>query len=184
MSRFSKPCRAACAGVLGLALLGAGAARAQDEAVPAHRFSVYCGVSGGIHLSDARTAGGVGGGCGVRDTVRDRFLLQADLNYLTMVGNSLLLRVGAGIQRRGLYSPAALVVLSGFLGGQLTFITPEHPTPAVGPGLSVGVALAPLRFNVDGLQISLVELGVGLGSEWPGQATAVRLGLFEVGASF
>jgi hypothetical protein len=174
-----------------LVLTGAAGAQAQEPSSPetgllpaGHRLSLYSRAGGVIYLSDARTAGGLGGGVGVRDTIQERFILQADLNYLMMLGNAGALRLGAGIQRSGTYTPAVLVTLTTLVGKQLTFLTPEHPTPVRAPAVALGVSVAPLRFTQDGLQLSLLELGVGAGTELPGLGLAWQLGLVEVGTSF
>ncbi|MGZ3461134.1 MAG: hypothetical protein ACXU86_21815, partial [Archangium sp.] len=62
--------------------------------------------------------------------------------------------------------------------------TAARSTPAVGPALTVGLQLAPLRFTHSGMQFSLFELGVGVGSEWPGRGVSVNLTLVETGISF
>jgi hypothetical protein len=179
--------------LLGLALALSGtlalaqeptAAPAASSEPPAHRLTVYARSGLSVYLSDARTAGGVGGGFGVRDTLEDRFILQADASYLLALGNAVEVRVGAGVQRRGTYTPAALLVLSGLMGNQLRFLTPAHPSPVEGPALSLGLQLAPLRFTHEGLQLSVLELGVGVGSDLPGTGVAWHVGLLEVGTSF
>jgi len=162
-------------------------ARASDSenasAPPGHRFSVYMGTAGMAHFSDVRTQGGVGGAIGLRDTIDERFILQADMQYLLMIGNTVGLRLGAGVQRRGLYQPAALLTLSTMLGEQLVFMTPAHPFPVRHPAVTLGVSVAPLRFSMGKTRISLLELGVGVGSEFPGLGLSCRVGLVEVGLS-
>ncbi|HSP78929.1 MAG TPA: hypothetical protein VLQ93_10385, partial [Myxococcaceae bacterium] len=127
---------------------------------------------------------GLGGGVGLRATLQERFILQADLSYLLSIKNVAALRLGAGLQRRGTYTPAVLVTLSALLGDRLAFLTPEHPEPVSGPAVALGVNLAPLRFTHEGTQISLLELGVGVGTELPGLGLSFQLGLLEVGVSF
>lgn len=151
---------------------------------PAHRLTLYARSSMSAYFSQARTLGGVGGGFGVRDTLDERFILQADASYLMALGNALEVRVGAGLQRRGTYTPAVLLVLSGLMGSGLRFFTPEHPSPVEGPALSLGLQLAPLRFTHEGMQFSLLELGAGVGSDLPGTGMAWHVGLLEVGTSF
>lgn len=169
-----------------LVLAGMDARAADSEAVPAaspHRFSVYMGAAGMAHLSDVRTQGGVGGGIGLRDTIDERFILQADVHHLLMLGNTVGLRLGAGVQRRGIYQPAALLTLTTLLGDRLVFMTPEHPVPVQHPAMTLGVSVAPLRFSMGKTQLSLLELGVGVGTEFPGLGVSYRLGLVEVGLS-
>lgn len=150
------------------------------DAGPTHRISLLARTSLSLHLSDARTAGGLGGGFGLRDAVGEHLLLQADIAWLTQLGNVLALRAGAGLQKPGTWSPAALVAVTSLFGSQLHFPAPGRPaTP--GPALSIGLILAPLRFVTNGAEVSLLEIGVGIGGETPGIATALSIG-FEVGA--
>lgn len=167
-----------------LPLVLAGSARA-GEADPqaGHHFSVYLHSGAQVYLSRARTMGGLGGGVGLRDTWNQRFLLQADVSYLFMVGNVTALRVATGYQHPGTYSPAVLLRTSLLLGNQLTFLQPELPATTVGPALSLGVAVAPLRFRVAGTQVSILELGISAGSDFPGLGLGYSLSLLEVSAS-
>ncbi|WP_375773039.1 hypothetical protein NR798_19825 [Archangium gephyra] len=169
---------------LGLGLLSHGEARAEEPSASSHRLSVYTVAGAEVYLSEARTIGGVGGGVGVRDTLNDRFILQADLSYLSLLGNAASLRVGAGIQRSGTYAPAALLTLSTLFGERLSFLTPAHPTRIAGPAMSLGVTLAPVRFDFQSVQLSLLQLGLGVGSDLPGLGINYSVGLLEVGATF
>lgn len=148
-----------------------------------HHFSVYMGASALVHMSDVRTQGGVGGGIGLRDTLDERFILQADFHELLGIGNTMGLRLGAGVQRRGVYQPAALLTLTTMLGDRLSFMTPDHPAPVRFPAMTLGVSVAPARFSMGRAQVSLMELGVGVGSEYPGLGLSYRVGLVEVGLS-
>ena len=179
MKRFQLARLLACV----LVTLAAGGARAQGTSGE-HQLLLYGRVGGQVYLSSARTQGGLGGGVGLRDTLRERFILQADLSYLMMLGNVGLLRLGAGVQRRGTYTPAVLLTLSTLVGDRLAFLTPEHPTPPQVPAVALGVSIAPLRFTHEGMQLSLLELGVGAGSELPGWGLSYQLGLLEVGTTF
>jgi hypothetical protein len=176
MRRFQLARLLACV----LVTLAAGGARAQG----AHQLMFYGRTGGQVYLSSARTQGGLGAGVGLRDTIRERFILQGDLSYLMMLGNVGLLRLGAGVQRRGTYTPAVLLTLSTLVGDRLAFLTSEHPTPLQGPTMALGVSIAPLRFTHEGLQLSLLELGVGVGSDLPGWGLSYQLGILEVGTTF
>jgi hypothetical protein len=171
---------------LGLSvLLACSTARAGAEPEPPqHRLSVYFTTGGAAYLSQARTFGGIGGGVGLRDTVGQYLLLQADVSYLMMIGNAGVVRVGAGLQRPGPYAPAALLTLSCFLGERLSFLTPQHPEPVTGPAVAAGLLLAPLRFVHEGTQVSLLQLNVGVGSDLPGLGVGYRVDAVEVGLSF
>ena len=146
-----------------------------------HQLTFYVRSGATAYLSNARTQGGVGGGLGLRDTVNDRWLLQADVNGLTGLGSVLAVRLAAGVQRQGRWTPAALVSLTGLLGDQLGFVMPENPGAVRGPSLALGVTLAPARFSLGSAQVSFLELGVGLGSDWPGRGMMYGLTLLEVG---
>jgi hypothetical protein len=170
---------------LGLAMaLTAGSASAQETEAPRHRLSAYVTSGLMVYLSNAQTIGGIGGGVGIRDTLDGRFILQADVSYLGYIRNAAALRVSAGAQLRGPYSPAALLTLTTLMGERLSFLTPQHPTRITGPAMALGVTLAPVRFDLQYAQISLLQLGVGVGSDLPGTGLHYSLGLLEVGATF
>jgi hypothetical protein len=174
-----------------LGMLSAGGAHAEQPA-PAragllpegHQLTLYGRAGGLVYLSDAMTTGGAGGGVGLRDTIRDRVILQADLNYLMVLGNVGALRLGAGVQRSGTYTPAILATLSAVMGDRLTFLTSAHPTPIRSPAVALGLSVAPVRFTDRGMQLSLLELGVGIGTDLPGRGLAWQIGLLEVGTCF
>ncbi len=166
-----------------LLLLGAllsGMASAQP--VP---LEFYLRGNGKVFLSEARTQGGVGGGAGVRGFLSESLLLQADLGYLSQIGNVAELRLGAGWQLPGtLWRPGAAVILSTLLGDRLSFLTPHHPTPVGTPAFSLGLALSPLRFTQAGVSVSLLEVELGLGWEFPGLGLALGLTLVETSLRF
>src|SRR6185369_5464860 len=147
-------------------------------------LSVYTFGGAMFYLSGARTIGGGGGGFGVRDTVQDRFIFQAGASYLTLIGNTFAVRLGAGIQRRGLYTPAIFAMLSTLFGDQLAFLTPEHPTAVTGPTLALGITLAPLRFTTGTAQVSLLEVGVSAGTDLPGLGLQYHLSVIDIGTHF
>ncbi|QRN97365.1 hypothetical protein JRI60_51950 [Archangium violaceum] len=164
-----------------LLVLSALASSPAPADAPRHQLSLYVRSGATVYLSPARTQGGVGGGLGLRDTVDGRWLLQADANGLTGLGSAFSVRVGAGVQRQGWWSPAALVNLTGVFGDRLDFLTPEHPVAITGPALGLGVTLAPARFNLGSAQVSVLELGVGVGTDRPGLGLLYGLTLLEVG---
>jgi hypothetical protein len=161
-----------------------GSARAEEPSPLKHRFSAYVTSGAQVYLSSARTIGGIGGGIGVRDTVNDLFILQADLSYLMLLGNGGSLRLGAGVQRPGTWAPAALLTVSTLFGERLSFLTPEHPARIPGPAVALGLTLAPVRFDVQSVQFSLFQLGIGAGTDLPGLGLHYSLGVLEVGATF
>lgn len=136
------------------------------------------------YLSDARTIGGVGGGLGLRAHFEGPFFAQADVSYLTQIGNVADVRLGFGVQRAGTWVPSARLTLGALMGDRLSFLTPEHPTPVRGPVLTFGVALAPLRWTNGTTTVSLFELELGLGSDFPGLGLAAGVGLLETSFRF
>lgn len=150
----------------------------------AHAFSVYARTGAMLYLSAGQTAGGLGGGFGVRDTIHDRILLQVDLTQLSMIGTALAVRVGAGVQRQGTYAPAAWLTATVFVGDRLRFLTPAHPAGVRAPASALGVTLAPLRFRSARVDVSLLELGLGAGWDWPGLGATYNVTLLEIGTRF
>ncbi|HEX8826385.1 MAG TPA: hypothetical protein VF794_41165 [Archangium sp.] len=148
-----------------------------------HQFSLYARSGATVYLSRVRTHGGVGGGFGLRDTVDGRWLLQADANALIGVGTSFAVRLGAGVQREGRWAPAALVNLTGLFGDRMDFLTPEHPSFIGGPSLGLGLTFAPARFTLGRAQVSLLEVGVGVGTDRPGLGLLYGLTVLEVGVA-
>jgi hypothetical protein len=169
--------------LLVLSTLATSPAPSEEAEAPRHQLSLYGRSGVTAYLSAARTHGGVGGGFGVRDTVDGRWLLQVDASGLTGLGSALAVRVGAGVQRQGWWAPAALVSLTGLFGDRLDFLTPEHPVPVAGPSLGLGLTLAPARFTLGGAQVSVFELGVGVGTDRPGLGLLYGLTLLEVGVA-
>jgi hypothetical protein len=162
------------------------AALADAPAAPPapHQLSLYARSGLTAYLSSARTQGGLGGGVGVRDTLKGLWLLQADVNGLTGLGSVLEVRLGAGVQRPGgWWRPAAGVSLTGLFGDQLGFLMPGESVSARGPALGVGLTLAPARFSLGSAQVSLVELGVGLGGDGASRGLVYNLTLLEVGVA-
>lgn len=157
---------------------------AADVAGSGHAFSVYVRTGAMLYLSAGQTAGGLGGGFGVRDTIHDLILLQVDLTQLSMIGTAFAVRVGAGVQRQGTYAPAAWLTGTVFVGDRLRFLTPAHPAGVRAPTSALGMTLAPLRFRSAHVDVSLLELGVGAGWDWPGLGATYNLTLLEIGTRF
>jgi hypothetical protein len=153
-------------------------------AAPDHVLSASAHTGVNLYLSRARTAGGLGGGIGVRDTLRERWFVSADVSYLAQVGNAVDLQLGFGMQRRGLWNPSVAVVASALFGSQLTFMVDERTEPVRGPAVSLGIHGAPLKFSSGSAWASALELGVGAGLDFPGVGLSVRVMLLRVGASF
>jgi hypothetical protein len=162
------------------------AALADAPAAPApeHQLSLYARSGVTAYLSSARTQGGVGGGVGLRDTLKGLWLLQADVNGLTGLGSVLAVRLGAGVQYPGRWcTPAALVSVTGLFGDQLGFLMPGESVSSRGSALGVGLTLAPARFTLGGARVSLLELGLGVGGDGASRGLVYGLTLLEVGVA-
>ncbi len=154
------------------------------QEAPTHQLSVYLRTGGGVLLSPSRSMGGFGGGVGVRDVIKDTVVLQVDVNYLAGLGHVALVRAGAGLQRAGTWSPAALVTASLLAGDHLAFRTDSVPNVSRGPAAAMGLTLAPLRFSGSGRSISVLEFGAAYGTDGISGGPVLQLGLLELGVSF
>jgi hypothetical protein len=141
-------------------------------------------MGGTLYNSEARAMGGAGGGVGVRATLDERFLLRADVAWLGLLGNVLETRLSAGVQLPGFYTPALQVTGSLLVGGGLHFLSVDRPTSGWGSAATVGLGLAPLRFSMEGMRVSMLELDVALGGDGAGTGWRYGLGLLEVGVVF
>lgn len=180
MSRLSRP-----AAALALAVLSAPAFAQTDPPRPASlgpspRWYVTVATGAQAYLSPNRTMGGYGGGLGVRALFGKHLFAEADAAYLFEIGNVLALRVSAGLQRDGLWAPAALVSLGLLAGQQFTFFQPGGPTLGGVPAAWLGLALAPLRFQLGRAQVSALQLGLGLGTDLPGLGLALQIQILEI----
>ena len=159
-------------------------AHAETTEPPEHRIDAFFTTGAMAYLSAAQTMGGAGGGVGIRDTLRDLYVLQADVDYLMLLGNTFSLRLAAGLQRGGSWNPAAFVTVTCLFGDRLRFLTPEHPTPLTGPTVALGLMAAPLRFHLGNAHATLLAVGVGVGTDLPGVGALYQVTAVEVGAVF
>jgi hypothetical protein len=181
--------RAALAGAVLLSSTASSPAAAGESDEPttasSHSLAIYGRSPGALFRSAARTAAGVGGGAGARDTVWGWLLLQADLAYLVGLGNFGEARLGVGAQLpdsvAGSYQPAATGLLSLYFGDQLRFMSTDRPTPASDPAVAVGGQLELLRFVAQGQHVSLLAVGVGAALDLPDVGWLVQASLIEVG---
>ncbi len=148
------------------------------------RVGAYLRSGVTVHFAPSQTMGGIGGGAGMRLWFSNKWIVQADCNYLTLVGNVGEIRLGAGIQRPGMWTPAALGTISMLIGDRLFFRTAEHPWPTVGPVVTGGITIAPLRFFYANKTISVLELGIGAKPDFPGAGITYSIGLLEIGTVF
>lgn len=160
------------------------AAPVSAQPMPEHLLSLYLSPAAVAYLSVGRTQVGLGGRVGIRDVFRDRFVFQADAGYLQYVGRFASLRLGAGIQRQGTWTPMVGVSLLALLGEQLRFSTAAHPDLASGPILAAGLTVQPLRFGAGAVTLSLLEVGAALAPDAPGVGWAFSVGFGEVSVAF
>lgn len=147
-----------------------------------HQWSVHARTGAHVHLAPSQSAGGVGFSLGLKDTLNERFILGADASYLFLIGNSLSLRAFAGVQRKGLWTPAAFLTATTVLGHRLAFMNAAHPDGPLLPPWSVGAMFAPLRIRGVDTTVSVLEVGVAFGADAPGLALAYQLTLVEISA--
>ena len=113
-----------------------------------------------LFLSDDVTAGGAGGALGVQLTVRRFMLAQLDVGALWAFGNVLSTRLSVGLQREGVWSPAAWLSFGALWGERMEFLQGDGRRPSL-PSWSVGVRGSALRFS-NGLGVfSALEPGIG-----------------------
>lgn len=155
-----------------------------QPATPPMRIAAYLRAGLSVHSAPSQTIGGLGGGAGIRVSFPKFWLAQADLNYYGLIGHVGEVRLGGGIQRPGLWNPAALGMVSILFGQRLSFRTADHPWPSSGPVVSAGISLAPLRFSHKNYTASVLELGLGIKPDLPGVGMTYSIGLLEIGHSF
>lgn len=157
---------------------------ATSPAPEPHALTAYVQSGASLYLSNAQTAGGIGGGVGVRLHLSEPLFLQADLSYLGMLGNSFRTRVAAGFQRTGTWRPAVRLGANVLTGDRLRFFMGDRITPVSVPTWSLGLTVAPLRFATSVAEVSVLELGAGLGWDFPGLGTSIDVTILEVGVRF
>ncbi|MDQ3264287.1 MAG: hypothetical protein M3Y59_11595 [Myxococcota bacterium] len=164
----------------GLLLLAALLATPSLASDPEHRLHLSLGGGAQAYLSDTRTMGGVGASVGLKDVYRDFLLLEADASYLFLIGNVFALRGGVGVQWPGLYSPAVSVNLGLLMGDRFSFLQPGLGSAGPTPSLTFGLVVSPIRFFTSRGIVSVLQLGAGLGTEFPGLGRSIYLGLLEI----
>lgn len=180
MSALLRRVMVGCMLLSGAALAQAPAAERPPSWLQDHRFHIALGGTAMAYLSDTRTMGGVGPSVGVRDVYRDVFLIEADAAYLFMLGSVVNLRAGFGVQRPGLWSPAATANVSVLLGARFAFIQPGRPLPMGTPTAAIGITLAPLRFQAGPVLLSAMQVGLGLGTEFNNWGPLISASLLEI----
>ncbi|MBL8920558.1 MAG: hypothetical protein JNJ54_16965 [Myxococcaceae bacterium] len=147
----------------------------------ASRFTVGLETLGAISLTQVRTQGGFGGGVHASFSLGPQWQVHAKAAWLWGLGSHTLVRVGGGWQREGTWRPLLSANLALGLGGALDVGTPDR-LPARGPTLGAMLGAALLRWEVDGLIVSALEVEAGLSTEF--LATGFRAGVtvFSLGA--
>ncbi len=115
---------------------------------------------GGVLVSGGDvTAGGLGGGLGVQLVVDRRWLAQADVGLLWLMGQAWLARVAVGVQRDAPWSPAGWLTLQTLWGDRVEHIGPDALRPPI-PTWGLGLRASLLRFGGASGVVSALELGV------------------------
>jgi hypothetical protein len=163
--------------MMALVLLGSLAATPVEAP---SRLSVTLESLGSVSLTQARTQGGLGGAVGVAYAVSPSWQAQARVAWLWGLGSHTLLRVGGGWQRpEGLWRPLLRLDVALGLGGALDFgVGGQPPSRAPTLGLVVGASL--LRFQLDRVALSALELEGGLSTEFLSIGPRVGVGLLAV----
>ncbi|MBE2251476.1 MAG: hypothetical protein IAE78_18185 [Myxococcus sp.] len=153
---------------------------AAAEASLRSRVTVGLESLGAISLTSARTQGGIGGGAHAAFAFDAHWLAYARAAWLFGLGSHTLLRVGGGWQREGVWRPLLHggVVLG--LGGALDFSVGDRP-PSRAPTLGVVLGAALLRFQVEGVTVSALELEAGLSTELIALGPRATLTLLSLG---
>jgi hypothetical protein len=114
-----------------------------------------------LFRSNAVTAGGAGGGVGVQLTYRQLFLAQLDVGALWLLGNTVSTRVAVGVQKEGVWSPAAWLYLGALWGDRVEFLQGDGRRPSI-PTWALGVRGSPLRFAGELGVLSALEPSIGV----------------------
>lgn len=130
----------------------------------ASRFSVGLETLGAISLTQVRTQGGLGGGVHVSFALTPQWQVHARAGWLWGLGSHTLVRLGGGWQREGTWRPLLSANVALGLGGALEVGTPDR-LPVRGPTVGAMLGAALLRWEVDGLIVSALELEGGLSTE-------------------
>lgn len=142
-----------------LAILACTAGVAQAE--PATPLEISATIHQGATLltSPRQTTGGLGGGIGVEVAYHDRYLAQADIAALWMIGTPIATRIAAGAQRRGRWAAAAWITATAIWGSRIEIVTAPETRPAW-PAWGIGLRVSPLRFRGALGTVSALEAGI------------------------
>jgi len=151
---------------------------AAAQAGPAIGLELRAG--GSASLTPGRTQGGLGAGAGVRLVFDERWLVHADVAALFALGVVGLVRAGAGWQRPGTWSPMVRADVELGFGGSLDFSIGGRAPPH-GPTLGLVASAGLLRFVTGKVTISVLELGIGVSTDFQSVGPRFGLSLLELG---
>lgn len=139
-------------------------------------------TGGHYYQSNSQTVAGAGYGVGYSYHLSDSLAFQAEGLHLLGLGNSYAVSVGLAAQSVGsIWQPAAGLRLIGLLGDRVRFLSSQAPQPTTGVPVVLEARLTPFRFATGAFTTSLFTVGVGLGWDESGTATAYSLSLFDIG---
>lgn len=136
-----------------------------------------CGM---YYSSDRITADGVGFGLGLHLLHHTGLAAQTDVNLLWLNGNSIPVRLAAGYQKAGKWTPAAYLTVDAIFGQRTQVLDETGSKPPV-PAWSFGIRITPLKFSTKSGFISALELGCGIGPE---RALNLEISLLSAGLFF
>jgi hypothetical protein len=146
-------------------------------------WSIYARTGASVYSSSARLIGGTGGAVGVE--LRSAPMVgQLDVGFLAGLGTVGEARVAFGVEWPGIYRPAALASVALLFGTQTKFLTDSHPLGVRGPAVCVGTELAPMRFVRERWHLSALQVGVGVGTDWPEVGLGLRVTFFQLGVDW
>lgn len=123
---------------------------------------------------------GVGAGPTVTVALVEHVDVHAEARWLTLAGNTWLLRGGAGLSARvGTWRPGVGLDVTGYIGATLRAVTAENPTLADDTALALQLRIDPLRFAKG--RFTAEALRIELGSGWDRGAPALAFGVTLAG---
>lgn len=143
-------------------------------------WNSYLQQNGLYYSSLNMTMAGAGIGAGLGITFHENLLAQADLNIYWINGNAFSAQFSAGYKKKGTWSPALLVNTSVLWGSGTEILLDDGSRPADIVN-SVGLEIAPLRFENEKGYVSALELGYGIGRY---QGKYIEITILKTGIKF
>ncbi|HOD54973.1 MAG TPA: hypothetical protein PKJ08_10635 [Candidatus Cloacimonadota bacterium] len=115
-----------------------------------------------FYQSDRVTAGGAGGGIGVRMNYNQNLFSETDICILWGNGNSIPVTCAIGFQANGVWCPAVSLSSSVLLGQRTELLNQEGnlPSPFI---YTINLKLQPFRFKHENKNVSFCDLALGMG---------------------